>query len=126
MGSILTGSAMTFPRYHPFVKMLLDSAVQAYNDQDTYVILGPSHMTRVARNFTRVKNVLDIKPERSQRRLGDRYFAIASKNVLIFRQNHISGVAAHGTPHLFNSPLSRDERGELSALHSLLHFQTLP
>ena len=116
------GNAMTFPRYQPFVKMLLDSAVQAYNDQDTYLILGPSHMTRVARNFTRVKNVLDIKPERSQRRLGDRYFAIASKNLLIFRQNHISGVASHGTPHLFNSPLSRNGWKHLLREASSVHF----
>ena len=63
MGSILTGSAMSFPRHHPFVKMLLESAVQAYSDPDTYAILGPSHMTTVARNFTGVENVLDITPE---------------------------------------------------------------
>ena len=63
MGSILTGSAMSFPRHHPFVKMLLESAVQAYSDPETYAILGPSHMTIVARNFTGVENVLDITPE---------------------------------------------------------------
>ena len=42
--------------------MLLENVVQAYSDPDTYTILGPSHVTRVARNFTGVENVLDIKP----------------------------------------------------------------
>ena len=63
MGSILTGSAMSFPRHHPFVKLLLESVVQAYLDPETYAILGPSHVTSVAKNYTGVKNVLDIMPE---------------------------------------------------------------
>ena len=63
MGSILTGSAMSFPRHHPFVKMLLVSAVQAYSEPETYAILGPSHMTSVAKTFTGVENVLDITPD---------------------------------------------------------------
>ena len=50
------------PPHHPFVKMLLDSLVQSYHDPDTYTILGPSLVTRVARNFSGVENVLDIKP----------------------------------------------------------------
>ena len=47
----------------PFVKMLLVSAVQAYSEPETYAILGPSHMTSVAKTFTGVENVLDITPD---------------------------------------------------------------
>ena len=54
--------------------------------------------------------------------LGERHFAIASKNVLNFRQNHLSGVAAHRTPHLFNSPMSRDGWKHLLREASSIHF----
>ena len=42
--------------------------------------------------------------------------------MLIFRQNHISGVAAHRTPHLFNSPMSRESWKFLLRDASSLHF----
>jgi len=107
MGSILTGSAMSFPRHHPFVKMLLVSAVQAYSEPETYAILGPSHMTSVAKTFTGVENVLDITPD---------------MGLNVIRQNHLSGVAAHRTPHLFNSPRSRDGWKYLLREASSIHF----
>ena len=63
MGSILTNSAMAFSPHHPFVRLLLESLVQAYSDPDTFAIIGPSLVTSVARNFTGVENILEITPE---------------------------------------------------------------
>ena len=63
MGSILTNSAMAFPRGHEFVRRLLESLVQAYSDPDTFAIIGPSLVTSVARNFTGTENILDITPD---------------------------------------------------------------
>ena len=63
MGSILTNSAMSFPRGHPFLRALLESLVRAYSDPGTFAIIGPSLVTSVARNFTGVENVLDITPD---------------------------------------------------------------
>ena len=45
-----------------------------------------------------------------------------NNNFLIFRQNHISGVAAHRTPLLFNSPMSRESWKYLLREASSLHF----
>ena len=48
LGSILTNSAISFPRHHPFVKLLLESLLQAY-DPVNFAIIGPSLVTDVAR-----------------------------------------------------------------------------
>lgn len=107
MGSILTNSAMAFPRGDQFVRRLLESLVQAYNDPGTFAIIGPSLVTSVARNFTGTENILDITPD---------------MGLNVVRQNHISGVAAHRTPLLFNSPMSRESWKYLLREASSLHF----
>ena len=49
LGSILTNSAISFPRHHPFVKLLMESLLQAYDDPVNFAIIGPSLVTDVAR-----------------------------------------------------------------------------